>query len=183
MKYAAMLILFLSACTTNGPGSKRVDSGDLGTNTTATGTGTGTGTATGTGTGTATGTGTGNSGTGTGGAGTDPCTVAIPPTAIVLSDTLVEPEDGNVYWVCRKGVLSLTGANNLVFVEQGGDLVINGTNNEAWLKHGAEAALFQSPNTLFYETENNINNQDGGAHDLTHCPTITWDLSNAPAGC
>ena len=154
--------------------------GTTGSTTTATGTGGSTGTGGTTGTGTATGTATGTGGTTS---FVPTCVVVLPADVIVVDSTMNDATDGASYWVCRGEILSYSGTDAHIFVENSADLVLNGQDSFVWLQSNSDLAAFDSPNTVLHEPGAAINDTTG-LNLLTLCPEILYDYSLAPSpGC
>ena len=114
---------------------------------------------------------------------TDPCVVAIPPTAVVIdADSDIRYDDNLDFWVCSTSTLSLLGASNRVFVEANGELILGGADNLAYAKDNAEVAVIAKGNTVHHEAGAVVLDDSGAL--VTHtCKVLTFDYTSAPKGC
>lgn len=111
------------------------------------------------------------------------CNPSIPNDVIMVNMDQTSSGSFGTIWVCNNATLNLSGGFFDIFLEPGSTLILSGGSHDIFVQSGANITTLGGVTDIYYVDFADLT-INSGIHNLMSCPSITFDLTNAPAtGC
>jgi hypothetical protein len=109
------------------------------------------------------------------------CDIIIPSSAIAYNSNGSHSVSNETIWICPGVTITLTGHDNIVYVEKDVILTLTSGGNTATVKDHGHVEIEGDFNKLYVAPNATFSNI-GASNSTLGCPSVSFDYTNAPSG-